>query len=85
MPPKQVSTVVSRSSVKKRLWLLAVLAVFCAAVAYPPPANMAIDFVNSTFGLKLGHLEKGFVLGLDLQGGCRSSLPVSATSTRRSS
>lgn len=59
----------SRSSISKRLVLLLVLALAVGAVSYPPPANSAIDFVNSTFGTTFPHLQKGFVLGLDLQGG----------------
>lgn len=68
---KPTPTVVTTSSVKKRVALILVLAIIAAAVAYPPPANAVIDFVNKTFGASIGHIEKGFVLGLDLQGGTR--------------
>lgn len=68
---KPTPTVVTTSSVKKRVALILALAIVAAAVAYPPPANAVIDFVNKTFGASIGHIEKGFVLGLDLQGGTR--------------
>ncbi len=68
---KPTPSVVTISSVKKRVALIMVLAIIAAAVAYPPPANAVIDFVNKTFGASIGHIEKGFVLGLDLQGGTR--------------
>ncbi len=68
---KPVTALMSRSAIKKRLFLLGLLTVVCLAVAYPPPANRVIDFLNSTFGLNFGHVEQSFVLGLDLQGGTR--------------
>ncbi|MFH1620960.1 MAG: protein translocase subunit SecD [Patescibacteria group bacterium] len=68
---KPITALMSRPAIKKRLIILGILAVACLAIAYPPPANKTIDFLNSTFGLNLGHIEKSFVLGLDLQGGTR--------------
>ncbi|MFA4954547.1 MAG: protein translocase subunit SecD [Patescibacteria group bacterium] len=62
---------VSRSSVKKRAIALVILALFVGAVAYPPAANSVIDFSNKWIGTHFGRIEKGFVLGLDLQGGTR--------------
>jgi protein-export membrane protein SecD len=70
MPPKLASSV-SKASLKWRVALIVLLTAVVAVVAYPPPANTAIDWLNNTFGLHLGHIEKGFVLGLDLQGGTR--------------
>jgi len=67
--PKSASRTVSRSSVIKRLWALLVLALLVGGIAYPPAANAVIDHVNDLFGAHIGHVEKGFVLGLDLQGG----------------
>ena len=66
---KPVTRTVSRLSVTKRLWAIIVLAVIVGAIAYPPATNKVIDVFNGTFGTHFGHIEKGFVLGLDLQGG----------------
>lgn len=71
MPSKPSSSTVSRSSVKKWVGFTVFLAVLVAAIAYPPPANAVIDWVNNAIGTHFGHIEKGFVLGLDLQGGTR--------------
>ncbi len=60
---------VSHSSVVKRLWLIIGLAIIVGGISYPPATNRAIDGVNSVFGTHFGHVVKGFVLGLDLQGG----------------
>lgn len=76
---KYAAVPTSRSSISKRLVFLFVLALAVGAVSYPPPANSAIDFVNSTFGTTFPHLQKGFVLGLDLQGG--TSLEYEADTT----
>ena len=62
---------VTPTSVKKRTVLIAVVALIAASYAYPAPANRVFDFLNSSFGLSIGHIQKGFVLGLDLQGGTR--------------
>ncbi len=66
---KPATTIVPRSSVKRRALLLIVLALLVGAIAYPAAANPAIDFLNTSFGTHVGHLTKNFVLGLDLQGG----------------
>lgn len=68
---KPALTQVSRSSVKKRVGLIILLALVTGAVAYPNAANPAIDFFNKSFGAHIPHITKGFVLGLDLQGGTR--------------
>jgi preprotein translocase subunit SecD len=68
---KPALTQVSRSSVKKRVGLIVLLALITGAVAYPNAANPAIDFFNKSFGTHIGQITKGFVLGLDLQGGTR--------------
>ena len=66
---KQATTTVSRSSVKKRVSLIVLLALCMGAIAYPPAANKVIDFTNKSFGIHLPEITKGFILGLDLQGG----------------
>ncbi len=65
--PTQVS--VSRSGLKQRAVILGLLALLVCGVAYPPAANRTIDWLNYWVGTHLGHIDKGFVLGLDLQGG----------------
>ena len=68
---KLVSKSIPYSAVKKRALLVFVLALIVGSVAYPPPANWLVDRFNDTFKTHVSHLEKGFVLGLDLQGGTR--------------
>lgn len=68
---KPASAPISRSSVKKRVLLIVLLAIVTGAVAYPQAANPAIDFINRSFGTHFDKITKGFVLGLDLQGGTR--------------
>ena len=68
---KPATTIVSRSSVKKRVLLILVLALVTGAIAYPRAANPVIDFLNKSFGTHIGQISRGFVLGLDLQGGTR--------------
>ncbi|MFZ2804250.1 MAG: protein translocase subunit SecD [Patescibacteria group bacterium] len=79
MPQKQLASTVSRSSLRWRITLIVLLAIVVAGVAYPPPANTAIDWVNKTLGVHIGHIEKGFVLGLDLQGGTRLEYQADTT------
>jgi len=50
---------------------LALLALIVGAIAYPPPANWLISQANNALGLNIPQIQKGFVLGLDLQGGTR--------------
>jgi protein-export membrane protein SecD len=69
--PKPATTSISYSSVKKRALAILLLALPVAAIAYPPPANWLLDKVNHTLGWSLGPIQRGFVLGLDLQGGTR--------------
>lgn len=72
MSKKIISTSgVSRLSVKRRVGLLVLLFLFAGAITYPAPANWLIDQFNAAIGTKIGHIEKPFVLGLDLQGGTR--------------
>lgn len=68
---KPVSKSVPFSSVKRRTALLVLLALVLGGLSYPPPANWLINKANSAFGIKLPTVQKGFVLGLDLQGGTR--------------
>jgi protein-export membrane protein SecD len=59
------------ASIKKRALAILLLALPVAALAYPPAANLAIDGANRVLGTKIGHLNRPFLLGLDLQGGTR--------------
>lgn len=63
-PPLQ-----SKKKVRQRsLWLLILLLV-SASLSYSAPANWISDQLHNYVGIDLGHLNKPFVLGLDLQGG----------------
>jgi protein-export membrane protein SecD len=64
-------SVTSRTSVNRRLALIAVLFIVSAAIAYPNPANWAIAKANSFLGVSIPQINLPFVLGLDLQGGTR--------------
>ncbi len=66
---KPITSFVSRSALKKRAILLVLLALIVGGIAYPPATNKVIDTLNYWVGTHFGHVEKGFVLGLDLQGG----------------
>ncbi|MDQ7814891.1 MAG: protein translocase subunit SecD [Patescibacteria group bacterium] len=66
---KPTTSFVSRSALKKRAILLALLALIVGGISYPPAANKVIDTLNYWVGTHFGRIEKGFVLGLDLQGG----------------
>ncbi len=66
---KPASRTLSRAAIKKRIYALIVLALAVGAITYPPAANTVIDKIDSWFGFHLGHIDKGYVLGLDLQGG----------------
>jgi len=66
---KPITSFVSRSALKKRAILLALLALIVGGISYPPASNKVIDTLNYWVGTHFGHIEKGFVLGLDLQGG----------------
>ena len=76
---KQATTTVSRSSVKKRVSLIVLLALCMGAIAYPPAANKVIDFTNKSFGIHLPEITKGFILGLDLQGGTQLQYQADVT------
>lgn len=69
--PQPASKTVSRVGLRNRLIGIAILALIVGGVSHPPAANAVIDGFNSLFGAHVGHVEKGFVLGLDLQGGTR--------------
>lgn len=62
---------VPRVSVKRRVALIALLTVVVGSLVYPAPANWLIDQTNDALHTKFGHIDKPFVLGLDLQGGTR--------------
>lgn len=69
--PKPVLKSVPFSSVKRRTALLILLALITGGMAYTPPTNWLIQKVNSATGARIPEIKKGFVLGLDLQGGTR--------------
>jgi protein-export membrane protein SecD len=61
---------VTRASVRSKFIGIVLLAVFCTLVVVPGYANRGIDWVNKTANLGVPRLpDKGFNLGLDLQGG----------------
>ena len=60
----------TRSQVKWRVLWIGILLVFCALIVVPTYANKGMDWVNNKVNLGLPRLpDKGFNLGLDLQGG----------------
>ncbi len=60
----------TRSQVKWRVLWIGILLVFCALIVVPTYANKGVDWVNNKVNLGLPRLpDKGFNLGLDLQGG----------------
>lgn len=69
--PKQTSSFsgVPRVSVKRRVALIALLTVLAGSLTWPVPANWLIDQTNNALRTHFGHVNKPFVLGLDLQGG----------------
>ena len=72
MSKKIISTSgISRLSVKRRIGLLVLLFLVAGSVTYPTPVNWLIDQFNGAVGTKIGHIQKPFILGLDLQGGTR--------------
>ncbi|MDD5437799.1 MAG: protein translocase subunit SecD [Patescibacteria group bacterium] len=62
---------VPRVSVKRRIALIALMTVVVGSLSYPGPANWLIDQTNNALRTHFGHIDKPFVLGLDLQGGTR--------------
>ena len=64
------TVVLSRSQVKWRVLWIGILLVVCAVIVVPTYANRGIDWVNSKANIGMPRLpDKGFNLGLDLQGG----------------
>lgn len=60
----------NRSQIKWRVLWIGILLIFCALVVAPTYANKGIDWVNNKVNLGVPRLnDKGFNLGLDLQGG----------------
>jgi protein-export membrane protein SecD len=62
---------VPRVSVKRRVALIILLTIVAGSLSYPAPANWLIDQTNNAIRTHFGHIDKPFVLGLDLQGGTR--------------
>jgi protein-export membrane protein SecD len=62
---------VPRVSVKRRIALIALMTIVVGSLSYPGPANWLIDQTNNALRTHFGHIDKPFVLGLDLQGGTR--------------
>ncbi len=60
----------TRSQIKWRVLWLGILLVVCTLIVAPTYANKGVDWVNNKANLGLPRLpDKGFNLGLDLQGG----------------
>ncbi|MFA6423774.1 MAG: protein translocase subunit SecD [Candidatus Magasanikbacteria bacterium] len=60
----------SRSQIKWRVLWIGILLVVCGLIVAPTYANKGVDWVNNKVNLGLPRLpDKGFNLGLDLQGG----------------
>lgn len=60
----------TRASVRSKFAGIVVMTIFCLLVVFPSYANHGIDWVNKTANIGLPRLpDKGFNLGLDLQGG----------------
>ncbi|OGH93426.1 MAG: protein-export membrane protein SecD [Candidatus Magasanikbacteria bacterium RIFOXYD1_FULL_40_23] len=65
----QVKTV-SKDTLKSRVFLIFLLTVFCLIIVFPTYANKGISWVNAKANIGIPSLpNKGFSLGLDLQGG----------------
>lgn len=61
---------VTKASVRSKFYGIIALAIFCFLVVMPTYANRGIDWVNTRANLGIPRLpDKGFNLGLDLQGG----------------
>lgn len=68
--PRTSGGTVTRASVRSKFIGIVILTVFCLLVVLPSYANSGIDWINSKANLGLPRLpDKGFNLGLDLQGG----------------
>lgn len=64
------TVILTRSQIKWRVVWIGILLVVCALVVSPTYANRGIDWVNNKTNFGVPRLpEKGFNLGLDLQGG----------------
>ncbi len=71
MPKPAISSPLTRKTLLRRVGGLIVLALIVGAISYPPGANWVIDQLNSNLSVGIPHIEKGYVLGLDLQGGTK--------------
>jgi len=70
---------VPRISVKRRTALIVLLFVIAGSLTYSVPANWLIDQTNNAIRTHFGHVDKAFVLGLDLQGGTRLEYEADVT------
>jgi preprotein translocase subunit SecD len=67
---KPTSKTLTISQVKTRVWALLVLLVVCLIIVLPAEVNKGIDYLNTSSNIGIPRLpDKGFNLGLDLQGG----------------
>ncbi len=66
---QRTTSLPSKKKVRQRSAWLLVLLLLAVSLSYPSPANWLSDQVRRIVGINLGHIEKPFVLGLDLQGG----------------
>ncbi|MFH1839066.1 MAG: protein translocase subunit SecD [Patescibacteria group bacterium] len=65
------TTGMKRAAVKRRVLFILALFLVTGAVSYPNPVNWLIDKANGVFSSNVSHIDRPFVLGLDLQGGTR--------------
>ena len=70
----------TRSQIKWRVFWIGMLFVVCILIVVPTYANRGIDWVNDKVNLGLPRLpDKGFNLGLDLQGGAHLTYQADVT------
>lgn len=70
VPTKKIVRVISQSEIRWKFVGIIVLAIFCAGTVLPGQINRGLSWVNAKTNIGLPRLpEKGFNLGLDLQGG----------------
>ncbi len=69
MPQK--TSFLSKRSIRSRTLGLLALFLITGAIAYSGPANWVLEKTQGILGLKIGAIQKPYVLGLDLQGGTR--------------
>lgn len=67
---KQKQRTFTRSQIKWRIFGIVILVIICAVIAVPATANRGINWLNKKSNIGIPRFpERGFNLGLDLQGG----------------